>query len=42
MKNIVPDARPPTNDPILWPETGDFVNDFQETGLFCTAFPTLL
>ena len=40
LQNIVTDARPPTNDPINWPETGAFVNNFQETSFFCNAFTT--
>ena len=41
LQNIVPDARPLANDTIPWTETGTFVNDFQEMGLFCKTSPTL-
>ena len=41
LQQLVPNARPPQNDPIPWPETSSFVNDFDTTGLYSMAFPCL-
>ena len=34
LQKIVPDSRPPTNDPIPWTETGAFVHDSKKQVFF--------
>ena len=41
LMRIAPNARPPEGDIIAWPETGEFVNDFNTPGIYSMAFPCL-
>ena len=41
LQRLASDTRPPQDDPIPWPETNNFVNDFNTPGLFSMAFPYL-
>ena len=41
LQRIAPNAKPPANDPVPWPETGSFVNDFNSSGLYSMSFPCL-